>query len=163
MVSFSVDEGGMRVPTIMRWPGKIPPGTVCREVAATIDFLPTFAGLAGAALPEKTIDGHDITGLLRGAAGAKSPHSAYLYFKGKNVQAVRSGKWKLHLPKKRGRKRTRPAGGAELFDLSSDIGESKNLASAHPELVAEADGEGDRARPRRDRPGAAAARGPAGE
>ena len=64
----------------------------------TIDLLPTLAKLAGAELPKRTIDGKDIWPLLPGKPGAKSPHEAYYFYWGRELQAVRSGKWKLHFP-----------------------------------------------------------------
>ena len=89
----------MREPFIARWPGKIPAGSVCREPAMTIDILPTIAKIIGAELPKHTIDGKDIGPLLRGEPGAKCPHEAYfLYYDTSELQAVRSGKWKLMLP-----------------------------------------------------------------
>jgi arylsulfatase A len=60
-------DGGLREPCIMRWPGRIPAGTACRELAATMDLLPTFANLAGAELPsDRIIDGRDIWPLMSG-------------------------------------------------------------------------------------------------
>jgi len=115
---FSRWEGGMREPTVMWWPGRIPAGKECSEVAGSIDLLPTFAALSGAKLPEKPIDGKSIIPLIEGRSGAKTPHEAYFY----RTEAVRSGKWKL---KKN-----------ELFDLESDIGETKNVAAQNPEVVA---------------------------
>jgi arylsulfatase len=91
-------EGGVRVPTIMRWPGTIPAARECREPAMMIDLLPTIAALLGAKLPEHKIDGRDIGALLRGEAGAKSPHEALFIYSGEELHAVRSGEWKLHLP-----------------------------------------------------------------
>jgi arylsulfatase len=90
-------EGGVRTPCIMRWPSRIPAGSVCHEVAATIDLFPTIAKLIGAELPKRTIDGLDIAPLMFGDADEKSPHEAYLYYAGEELQAVRSGLWKLHL------------------------------------------------------------------
>ena len=129
---FTVFEGGMRMPCIMRWPGTIPAGTVCREVAATIDVLPTLAALAGAEAPsDRVIDGKDISPLLTGKPGAKSPHEAY-FFRGR---AVRSGKWKLHLSG-RGKVQGKPKEFAgQLYDLEADIAESRNVAKEHPEVV----------------------------
>ena len=127
---FTVYEGGMRMPCIMRWPGRIPAGTTCSEVAATIDVLPTLARLAGAEAPtDRTIDGRDIAPLMFAAPGAKSPHEAYFLRTG----AVRAGKWKLHL--KGHRKKGKPAAGVELYDLEADISEKHNVAAEHPEVV----------------------------
>jgi arylsulfatase A-like enzyme len=122
---FTTYEGGMREPTIMRWPGKIPAGRVCREVCGTIDLLPTFAKLAeGEVPPDRMIDGKDIWPLMSGKPGAESPHKAYFYYRGNNLEAVRSGKWKL-----RSRKKT------ELYDLQADISETNNVAAEHPGVV----------------------------
>ena len=116
----------MRVPCIMRWPGKIPSGKICSEIAATIDVMPTLAALAGATVPDdRVIDGKNILPLMMGKDGATSPHEAYYYYRGTTLQAVRSGKWKLRLEKKK----------TELFDLESDIGESKNVAAKHADIV----------------------------
>jgi arylsulfatase A-like enzyme len=122
---FTTYEGGMREPTIMRWPGKIPAGQVCREVCGTIDLLPTLARLADEKVPtDRVIDGKDIWPLMSGKPGAKSPHKAYFYYRGNNLEAVRSGKWKL-----RSRKKT------ELYDLQADISEKNNVAAEHPGVV----------------------------
>lgn len=124
---FATYEGGMREPCIAWWPGKIPAGVVCGEVASTIDFLPTFAGLANAQLPEEQIiDGKDIFPLLNGTPGAESPHDAFYYYAGEQIQAIRQGKWKL---------RYIEGGQPELYDLESDISESNNLAVDQPDLV----------------------------
>jgi len=123
---FSTYEGGMREPCIMRWPGRIPSGKVCGELCGTIDLLPTFARLAGAQVPsDRVIDGRDIWPLMAGQPGAKSPHEAFFYYRGTNLEAVRSGKWKLRRVKK----------STELYDLEADISEKNNLADAHPEMV----------------------------
>ena len=95
----TVCEGGVRVPFVARWPGQIPAGSVQDEPAMTIDLLPTVAKLIGAELPKHPIDGKDIGALLRGEPGAKCPHEAYFhYYAQGELQAVRSGKWKLMLP-----------------------------------------------------------------
>ena len=141
-------DGGCREPFIARWPGKIPAGLECSEVAGTIDILPTLAHLAGASLPKHRIDGENIWPLLSGQKGAKSPHEVYAMYYGRELQAVRSGKWKLHFPHgyrslkgEPGRdgipgpyiqKRT----GTELYDLEADISESTDVASKYPEVVA---------------------------
>ena len=135
-------EGGLRVPAVFWGPGRVPAGTVCREVATTMDFLVTFGRLAGAAPPgDRVIDGKDIRPLLFGEAGARSPHDAFFYHNGSGVlEAVRAGRWKLRIaqpPAKKGAKKTPPGPPTvELFDLEADLGESKNLADQHPDVVA---------------------------
>ena len=122
---FSVYEGGMREPCIMRWPGRIPAGKVCREVSATIDLLPTLARLTGGRLPaDRVIDGRDIWPLMAGEPGASTPHEAYYFYRGNNLQAIRSGNWKLVRQKE-----------PELYDLEQDIGEKQNVADEHPDIV----------------------------
>ncbi len=127
-------EGGVRVPCIARWPGRIPAGTVCPEMAANFDIYPTLAKLAGATVPEdRIIDGRDIWPLLSGQPGAKSPHEALFYYRGNALQAVRSGRWKLileHQPQ--GSKETTPLA---LYDLETDIGETRDLSAGYPKLV----------------------------
>ena len=91
-------EGGMRVPCIMRWPGQIPAGKTCDELVSAIDLLPTVAKLIGARLPAHPLDGKDIGPLMSGKEGAKTPHEAFYFYAGEQLQAVRSGDWKLHLP-----------------------------------------------------------------
>jgi len=141
-------DGGVRVPCVMRWPGTIPPGRTCSELAATMDLLPTFALLAGTNAPgDRIIDGRDISPLMRGVPGAKSPHEALFVYWDRGLQAVRSGQWKLHFPHDyvkpnppggggRPGKYARPQIGLELFDLESDIEEARNVAAEHPEVVA---------------------------
>jgi arylsulfatase A len=140
-------EGGVREPTIVRWPGLIPASTICDEVAATIDVLPTLVQLAGTQLPTNKIDGKSIWPLLSGVAGAKSPHEAYYYYWIRELQAIRSGPWKLHFPHSYRSLKGEPGMDAlpgayiekkcelELYDLSSDQGELHNVASAHPDIV----------------------------
>lgn len=142
-------DGGCREPTLMWWPGRVPEGTVCSEPAMTIDILPTIAELIGAELPPHTIDGKNIWPLIAGEPEAASPHEAYYFYYGRQLQALRMGKWKLHFPH-----RYRTLGGREggtggipvpyeqakiglsLFDLENDIGETTNVAGEHPEVVA---------------------------
>jgi len=141
-------DGGQREPTIMRWPGKIPAGKVCHELAATIDILPTVAKLTGAELPKHKIDGLDISPLMFGKPGAKSPHEAYYFYWGRHLQAVRSGKWKLHFPHPYRSLNGRKGGTGgkpvryetlktelALYDLSTDVGEKRNVADKYPEVV----------------------------
>lgn len=96
-------EGGMREPCVMRWPGVIPPGSVCTEMATTMDLLPTIAKIAGTEAPtDRIIDGKDIGPLLRGEPDARTPHQAFFYYKGNGLEAVRSGDWKLMFARTRG-------------------------------------------------------------
>jgi arylsulfatase len=97
---MSAWEGGPRVPCIMRWPGRIPSNAVCHEMVTTMDLLPTFAKLARAQLPgDRIIDGRAILSLMTGEPGAKSPHEAFYFYNYLRLNAVRSGKWKLVLPR----------------------------------------------------------------
>jgi arylsulfatase len=91
-------EGGVREPGIVRWPGKVPAKRVCDTPVMTIDLLPTLCKICGAEQPKLPIDGKDISPILFGEPGAKSPHDAYFFYAGTELHAVRSGKWKLHLP-----------------------------------------------------------------
>lgn len=140
-------EGGCRESCVMWWPGKIPAGTRCTTPAMTIDILPTVAKLLGAELPDHPIDGRDILPLMTGESD-ESPHDAYYLYYGKQLQAVRSGRWKLHFPHGYRTMAGKPGGkggiptkysqakiGLELFDLQSDIGETTNVAESHPEVV----------------------------
>ncbi len=131
-------EGGMREPCVMWWPGRIPAGKTCSEFAATLDILPTFAKLAGAEAPkDRVIDGKDIWPLMSGAPGAKSPTEAFFYYRGYGLEAVRSGKWKLHLARKVGGGKAKAAQErpAALYDLDADISEKNDLAAANPDVV----------------------------
>ncbi|MFM1874257.1 MAG: Arylsulfatase [Planctomycetota bacterium] len=141
-------EGGVRVPTVARWPGRVPAGTTCAEFASTIDLLPTWAGVIGAELPKHKIDGLDIAPLLFGKDGAKSPHDAFgIWYEGGQLQAVRDARFKLVLPhgyrkfveggtdgspKNYASAKTEQA----LFDLRADPGETKDIAADYPEVVA---------------------------
>jgi arylsulfatase A-like enzyme len=140
-------DGGVRVPCVMRWPGKIPQGRVCAEMALTMDLLPTLARLAGTALPAgRTVDGQDIWPLMAGEPGAASPHEAFYFYWDRQLHAVRSGPWKLHFP--HAYPQPDPAGaggrpgkysarkiGLALYHLESDPAEAHDLAGQHPEMV----------------------------
>ena len=143
-------EGGVRVPCVMRWPGKIAPGSVCREPVMTIDVLPTVAKAVGVELPkDRTIDGKELTPLLTnsGRAAGGPVHEALYFYWGEHLQAVRSGRWKLHFPHDYRRHPERRANGGTpnkarpgkielaLFDLESDPGETKDVAGERPEVV----------------------------
>jgi len=141
-------EGGVREPTVMRWPTKIKPGSVCTEIAGTIDILPTVAAITGAPLSKNKIDGKNIWPLISGQPGARSPHEAYYYYWGRDLHAVRSGKWKLHFPHayrsllgaggKGGKpsRYTQKRCGLELYNLDTDICETTDVAKENPEVVA---------------------------
>ncbi len=139
-------DGGQREPFLARWPGKIPAGTVCREPAMTIDLLPTIVKLAGAKLPKNRIDGLDIWPLLSGQPGAKCPHEAFYFYWNEGLQAVRSGKWKMHFPHKYDTVVVPGKDGVRgtskqvetplvLYDLDADPGELKNVAAEHPDVI----------------------------
>jgi arylsulfatase A-like enzyme len=145
-------EGGVRVPCIMRWPGKIPAGTTCGAMLMTIDLFPTIGRLVGAELPKHPIDGLDVWPLLAGEPGAINPHEAYLYYYEVNqLHAVASGdgRWKLQLPHAYRSLAGAPGGHGgipakyiqkqitqtELYDLESDIGETTDVAVRHPDIV----------------------------
>ncbi len=143
----TVFDGGVRVPFIARWPGKIPAGSVCREPAMTIDVLPTIARLTGGRLPSHPIDGLDIWPLLSGERKAKSPHDALYFYWDDHLQAIRSGAWKLHFPHDyakpdpiggggRPGKLARPKTALALFNLENDPSETKDLSAKHPDVVA---------------------------
>jgi arylsulfatase A-like enzyme len=131
-------EGGVRVPTIAWWPGRVPAGSVNDAVAATIDLLPTFVSLAGGTVPATpVIDGRDITSILLGQS-KESAREAHFYFSGYDLQAVRQGRWKLALvpqPEDMG-KRAKTPPGLRLYDLDAEIGEQTDVAVQHPEIVA---------------------------
>ncbi len=90
-------EGGVRVPFIARWPGKVPAARTCNDLVTGLDVLPTLAKLIDSPLPKLKIDGQDLSPLLLGASGAKG-RERFIYYSGSELHAVRSGKWKLHLP-----------------------------------------------------------------
>ncbi len=153
-------EGGVRVPFVARWPGKIPAGSECREPAMTIDLFPTIAKLTGAPLPDHKIDGLDIWPLLSGDPNAKSPHKAYwIYYAQNELQAIMSGQWKLVLPHKYRTLNGKPGGKdgvpapyesatteLQLFDLYADVSETTDVSAKHPDVVAMLQGYAEEAR-----------------
>ncbi|MFH1265513.1 MAG: sulfatase, partial [Planctomycetota bacterium] len=152
-------DGGCREPTVMWWPGTIPAGTVSKTPAMTIDLLPTIAHLVGAKLPDHAIDGKNVWPLIAGEPGAKSPHEAYFFYYGRQLQAVRMGGWKLHFPHKYRTLAGRAGGtggtpvpyeqaevGLSLFDLENDVGETTDVAGEHPDVVARIQALADRMR-----------------
>lgn len=144
-------EGGIRVPCLVQWPGKVPAGRVSDVPWMTIDVLPTLAEITGAALPPRRIDGRSLWPVLRGEAGAAGPDRALLiYYEAGDLQALRRGDWKLFLPHVSRSLGGRPGGtngipanyqplrvGLELYNLRNDPGETTDVASRHPEVVRE--------------------------
>ncbi len=145
-------EGGVRVPCVMRWPGRIPAGSESGDMLMTIDILPTIARFAGAELPPLPIDGRDVSPLILAQPGAKNPHEAYLlYYERNQLQAVASGDghWKLVLPHTYRTLAGRPGGRdglpvkyetkrldrPALYDLKDDARETIDVADRHPEVV----------------------------
>ncbi|MBM3457883.1 MAG: sulfatase [Armatimonadetes bacterium] len=146
-------EGGVRVPCVMRWPGRIPANSTGDAFLMTIDLLPTLAAWTGAPLPSHPVDGKDVGPLLRGERSARSPHAAYLfYYETGQLQAIAGGDggWKLHFPHTYRSLAGRPGGTggkparyeqrrieqSELYRLKQDVGELRDVAAEHPEVVA---------------------------
>ena len=152
-------EGGHRVPALFKWTGHIPAGQVSDTTISSLDVLPLFCGVAGVDLPQdRKLDGANILDVLRGES-AESPHRYLYYYNGLNLQAVRRGKWKLHLPrtvedqpfwaKKAGANKKKiyiTLNQPMLFDLDKDLSEKNNLATKYPEVVTMLQKEADRIR-----------------
>ena len=130
---FSCEEGGVRVPAIMRWPGRIRPGRVVDEIVSSLDLFPTLVALTGATLPPRPMDGEDVSRLLTGEVekipGRGIDGGREVVFSGQHgVAGMRSGRWKYL---RRGIWSDTPT----LVDLAEDPGEQRDLSRAHPELV----------------------------
>ena len=121
-------EGGIRVPFIAHWPGKIEAGTVNDHISASWDILPTFSMLAGFD-PPKEIDGISMVSTLFGSTSLQEQHK-YLYWEFKDKQALRMGEWKAV----RVKGKDSPL---ELYNLKNDIGETQDLSKQHPETLSE--------------------------
>lgn len=134
-----IQEGSMREPCIMWWPGTIPQGSSSSELMSTLDILPTFVSLAGGQVPQdRVIDGMDLSDVILAKEGAVSPHDVFYYYFMSQLQAVRSGKYKLYLEleeKQYGWLRKITKAEMELFDLENDPGEKINIKDQHPEVV----------------------------
>jgi len=119
----SLWEGGHRVPAIASWPGRIRPGTTCRQTVLGMDLFPTMASIAGADLPSGlNLDGTDLLPLL--TEGAALPERT-VFWAYRNQSAVRQGPWKLLVQDNR----------AQLFNLATDPREQTDLAPQHPDRV----------------------------
>ncbi len=163
----STFEGGVRVPCIARWPSRIPAGRETDESCTVMDLLPTLVKLAGGTAPtDRVIDGKDIWPIIAGADGAKSPHEAIYYLRGRGVNGIRIGDWKFmvapakevqpevevqltrdeqKLPRAQRKalikERTKAAQGKQgdtemLFNLREDLGEAENLIDQHNDIAA---------------------------
>jgi arylsulfatase len=124
-------EGGVRMPTIMRWPGHIPAGGRCPRIVSSLDLLPTIARQIGAPLPPHPIDGVDVSELLF-RPEAESPRKVFLYYAGSELHAVRSGDWKLHLPHRY----------LEVAGAPGQSGKPSNWDKLTPEALTRSDIEG---------------------
>jgi arylsulfatase A-like enzyme len=131
----STYEGGVRVPCIARWPGKIPPGRVSADIVSTMDLYATILALAGAKVPvDRVVDGKDITRLLEGTG--PSPRAEFFYFNGKGPEGMREGRWKLRISRHL-RDDLKPGEPIppELFDLEEDPSELYDLSKEQPEIT----------------------------
>ncbi|MFT7034819.1 MAG: arylsulfatase A [Cyclobacteriaceae bacterium] len=145
---ISTWEGGVRVPCIMKWKNTIPASKVYRKITGIIDIAPTIAAIAGTGMPDdRVIDGKNLLPYIIQKENVEVPHKAYYHYAGTWLQSVRAGKWKLHFA----RPEKRPGIYGEcapwftqkaeilpedlLFDLETDVGESRNLAEEYPDVV----------------------------
>lgn len=133
---FTLWEGGIRVPSIVSWPGHFPENEIRDQMAVSIDYYPTIAHYCGASIEHK-IDGQDISALIT-SENAVSPHKVFFWDRGKNGHwAVREGDWKLvkNGPATKDRGLDLPAAETFLSNLAQDVTETKNLAKQYPEIV----------------------------
>ncbi|NCG26435.1 MAG: sulfatase-like hydrolase/transferase [Verrucomicrobiales bacterium] len=132
------DEGGMRVPCVVRWPGKIPSGTKSNLITSTLDLLPTFAAISGGEMPNvRTIDGVNIWPILSGKEKS-NVRDVFFYYQMDQLQAVRSENWKLFVgmeSKKRNWGKSEGRKELALYNLAEDIHEDKNVAADNPKVV----------------------------
>lgn len=151
-------EGGFRVPCIMKWPEVIPPGTVCNNMAGSIDILPTIADITATDLPEKKIDGISVLDLLKGDFD-KNPRREYLFYSGATLSAVRVDNWKLVFPHSLNSNVGSVPGKdgwpgklnmvkfeVGLYDMFRDPGERYDVKGLHPEIVKKLEIRADEAR-----------------
>ncbi len=137
-------EGGMRLPFIVWWPGRVPSGKVSDELVSGMDILPALARFAGADSPDDPIiDGVDVSDLLLGRAD-HSPRETFFYYYGDKLNAVRNGRYKLFVA----HDSIYEKGGeiCELYDLANDPGETRDVAKANPDIVKRLNAEIERCR-----------------
>ncbi|HNR31242.1 MAG TPA: sulfatase-like hydrolase/transferase, partial [Candidatus Hydrogenedentes bacterium] len=132
---FTLWEGGIRLPCIVSWPGRIPEGAVRDQMTASMDWLPTLAHYCGVAPPGHALDGKDIAPVIA-SGDAPSPHEALHWMLHKHW-AVRKGDWKLvvNAPETPLERRTIPGEPLFLANLREDVSESRNFAGDHPDIV----------------------------
>lgn len=136
----TVFEGGMRVPCIAWWPGKVPAGRVVEEPCMNIDLLPTLAALSGGTIPTaKALDGRDISGVLLGT-GTRGDQK-FFYLLGQRTMAHRDGDWKIVLAGGQPVRGKPIEGNLALYNLKEDPRETTDVAAAHPEIVARLQGQ----------------------
>ena len=142
-------EGGHRVPCVIRWPAQIRAGQVCKTMVTAMDLLPTITALCGGRLPaDRKIDGRDVSTLLRGGVLPGAAQHPFFYYRGRQLQAVRVGRYKLHVPHGYGSIHGARVADAtfpgrlkarrielSLFDLETDVSETTNIAEQHPDIV----------------------------
>lgn len=141
-------EGGVRVPCIVWQPGYVPENSTCDEIATTMDLFPTLGTLGGGEIPtDRTIDGYNITPLIKGVNGAKTPYEYLLYYFGNELHAVRSGRWKLRTRNHLLNENIYNYGAPKdvflptaLYDLERDPGEQKSVLKDHPDIVKRLEG-----------------------
>jgi len=132
-------EGGMREPTLVRWPGHIPAGQDNHQVATTLDIFPTLVELAGGSVPQdRSYDGENITALL--TENAPKQNDAVYYYKGNQLYALRKGPWKAHFKSISFPYSQRifvEYDTAQLYNLEHDPSEKYNIARDHADVLAE--------------------------
>jgi len=129
-------EGGQRVPAIIVWPGKIPSNSTSSAMVTSMDFMPTFSKITGADIPaDIVLDGMDISELLMHPDSIQLPERPFFYYaRNGDVEAIRLGKWKLHIGKTLGWN-SETEFPVSLYNLETDISETENLAGKHTEIV----------------------------
>jgi len=138
---YDTSEGAMRMPCLMRWPGKIPAGKACDELCTTMDLLPTLARLAGVKAPnDRIIDGQDIRPMMFANRRAKSQYDkkGFFYYYMEQLQAVRAGPWKLYLPLKNkfvALNRKTVSSRLALYDVKTDVAEEHEVSAERPDVV----------------------------